>query len=279
MHARFMKPNVGRTLYVLGSSLAGNVRKDLVCLAEQHRFRCDVVADSRGFREQIRGLDVRPLQKSANNDVLVLCFVGNAMLKKERKWDTIHVPSGKKVWHLVNPTLLSDADAVELVTHLSEALAYLRLHFAGKIILCGPFPRHLENCCKESTHVIVDANGFPFNMLNYTKVLSKFLKMYIKLPENTEYIDYRCVFKGGDLPMPFLTDGVHLSIEANKRFAEFLVECFARPFTQGELPSDAPGSLSELLRRAEVISTPPVFNPIQPEEPAPIDQAIANAGL
>ena len=267
------RPNAGRTLYIMGSSLADRVRVDLAGLAEQHRLNHEVVADARGFREQIRSLDVRSLQQSANNDVLVLCFIGNAMLNKEGKWETITTPHGEKVWHLIKPTLLSDADAVELVSHLSEALAYLKKHFNGKILLCGPFPRHLKACCTEPTHTIVDANGVPFNMLDYTKILSKFLKLYLVLPDNCEFVDFRCVFKG-ELPLPFLCDGVHLSEASNLKFAEFLVSTMSRPYSTAVQPADAPGSLSDMLRRANVISKPPSFQPVLPEERAPIDQAI-----
>ena len=72
----------------MGHSLAERVRLNLASLAEQHCPKCELVADARGFREQIRSLDVRSLQHSANNDVLVLCSVGNAMPNKEGKLES-----------------------------------------------------------------------------------------------------------------------------------------------------------------------------------------------
>ncbi len=83
--------------------------------------------------------------------------------------------------------------------------------FAGKIVLLELFPHHLEICCDNPDHTIIDTAGNPVNMINYTLAFSKYIGSSPGLShERLHYFEYPAVFDE-DFSKDNLDDGVHLN--------------------------------------------------------------------
>ena len=99
-------------------------------------------------------------------------------------------------YHLLRPQLLTDELAALHIVHLSQIMVKMTGLFAGKIILLGPFPRHVEPCCNISEHAIVDATGDNVNMTNYILAFSKFIARSPGLRHDwIHYLEYPAFFE------------------------------------------------------------------------------------
>ena len=223
-----VRPHEGKRLYVVGNSNVGRAKTDIETLAStRENVQAIVMVSDLLFTDMVKNMDVAVLQSSSPTDVLVLQFLGNVMLKKKEYKSTRDITSGKITWHLKDPRIWNDADGLALVKHLNQTLQFFRQNFKGKIVCLGPFPRHLMLCCLERSHLILDPNKMPISMLDYTKVMSTYIKDGINLPDNTEFVDFRAVF-GAELPFNFLCDGVHLSKDVQPQFVNYILSCLRK---------------------------------------------------
>ena len=121
-------------------------------------------------------------------------------------------PPAPKKFHIKNPALLSGDDFNLL---MADSMHLVK----GTIIILGPLPRHLEECCDDPFHKIKDEIGVEVDMLKYTNTFSSQLKRVLPLPNcnDTLYVDYRQVF-GDSFCAGSLEDGVHLVESMSKNW-------------------------------------------------------------
>ena len=127
----------------------------------------------------------------------------------------------------------------------------VKKRFAGSIIVLGPTPRHLLDCCEDPTHKIKDEISVDVDMLTYTNTVSAMLKRALPLPQDTFYVDYRQIFT--TFTHDSLDDGVHLEDGHSKRFAHALLKGYD---VLHPAPADLPeedSSLASALQTAGII--------------------------
>ena len=104
--------------------------------------------------------------------------------------------------------------------------------FSGKIVILGPTPRHLVECCGQAKHKILDIEGEPVDMAKYTDAVTDYFSKVLALPENVEFVGYQEQF-GGNFVDDMLTDGVHLHPDAKDTLSGFLMTLLSREPTLG----------------------------------------------
>ena len=168
------------------------------------------------FFDNFKKIDLSFLKETSSDDLIILHASGNSKLVKDHH----QLADGK--YHLLRPQLLTDENAALHIVHLSQILVKLTDIFLGKIIMLGPFPRHLEPCCNIPEHAIVDVNGNSVNMTDYTLAFSKFIARSPGLShDRIHYLEYPAIF-GDNLTADHLVNGVHLKDEASETFATFI---------------------------------------------------------
>ena len=134
--------------------------------------------------------------------------------------------------------------------HLVNAV---RKRFKETLFILGPFPRHLEECCKESSHKIRDVIGVDVDMIAYTNTFSSQLKRALPLPADTFYIDYRQIF-GDSFGPKSLVDGVHLEDGHDKKFAHALLKGYDVLLPAPPVEGDDDTSLADALQEVGIIT-------------------------
>ena len=207
---------LGRKCILIGNSILRNVEAKLISICAESGVETVNLCKGGDFFENFKKLDLSFLKDFSKDDLIILHASGNSLLIKEHH----QLADGK--YHLLRPQLLTDELAALHIVHLSQILVKLTGLFGGKIILLGPFPRHIEPCCNTHEHAIVDAAGNPVNMVDYTLALSKFIARSPGLShDSVHYIEYPAIF-GDNFMESYLVDGVHLNTGANEMLAQFL---------------------------------------------------------
>ncbi len=126
--------------------------------------------------------------------------------------------------------------------------------FAGKIFLLGPFPRHLEMCCDNPDHAIVDTAGNPVNMINYTLALSKYTSSPGLSHERLHYFEYPAVF-GEDFsrmalltPWPNSCSGFYLNLTSQHQDFKKIFKFSCHPCWQEKTSPPATPTISSTQR-------------------------------
>ena len=104
---------------------------------------------------------------------MVVSYLGNYLLHQQQVKINYHY--GQKTVHLRKPTIIDSNNFKRLMEHLNIALAWLRNHFPGKILILNVIPRHIVTCCRDPDHIIADHGGKPVSMVNYVKTFNKLL--------------------------------------------------------------------------------------------------------
>ena len=211
-NARFL----GRKLYLIGTSILRNIEGKMISFGAEYGVVTINLCRGGDFFENFKKLDLSVLKDANKDDIIIIHASGNNMLDKENH----HLAHGQ--YHLLHPKLLTDEVAALHIVLLSQIMVKLTGLFAGKIVLLGPFPRHLKSCCDSPDHAIVDSAGNPVNMINYTLAFSKYIASSPGLShERLHYFEYPAVF-GDDFSKENLVDGVHLNDSASDTLAKFV---------------------------------------------------------
>ena len=206
----------------MGASIIDRARQLLVKQSNIYKFNvislCKHGKYIKFFHNQHTNTYLKALTDTKPEDRMIISMFGNEMINKDR-----HKTDEKKpLFHLINPSLLSEEDFNLLVADAAHIISTIRKKFHGHISILGPTPRHLEQCCDEPDHVIKDSTGNKVNMLTYTNIFSDSIALSLNLPADTEYVDYRQIF-GNNFDTNHLHDGVHLQDDENKKLAQFLL--------------------------------------------------------
>ncbi len=218
--------NMGKVIYLLGSSIMQQTKPFLSDLCQTKGIQ--IIAHCKGgdylsyFWQQDRSF----LAAGKEHDLLFVGFLSNLMLNKHSFW-TDFLQNGQKVFHLQNPTILTDSQMEKLIEDINRLTIFLNQQFKGRVFLVGPFPRHISRCCGLQDHVVLDSVNQPVSMIGYTNLLSQYLRANLTFPERCEFVDYRDIY-GKSFDARCLTDGVHLADSAYKISANFYLGAFQR---------------------------------------------------
>ena len=210
------------TLYLYGNSILRETGKyiDENNLAVNH----ELVLNCKGG-DIIGILKDHPIPAAKNSgDIVVLHFLGNISLN----FTKYGKPDAN--WHYQHPKILEDSDVVRLVDKICSAVHLVRKTYQGKLKVIGPFPRLLSDCCDDAEHRLSPPHPFTASPLNattsYYAALNQFLVCHPKLASiDAEIIPYQLIWlKKGGFGAKSLRDNLHLSEEATKTFADFLVK-------------------------------------------------------
>ena len=243
-------PNQGKNIILVGHSILSSAKYKLDSLVNPLGVQVlSLCKTGVHYKELFEGHSLDALASTKEGDVLVVSYLGNYLLHQQQV--TIDYPNGQKTVHLRKPTIIDSTDFKRLVEHINIALAWLRNHFSGKIVVLNVIPRHTTNCCRDPDHIIVDHGGKPVSMLNYVKAFNELLALTIHLPHNCTLADYQDIF-GTEAPQLF--DGVHLKRGEQAILADFI----STTLNLGESPETPPkGSVLDfhnLLVQKEIIS-------------------------
>ena len=111
--------------------------------------------------------------------------------------------------HVSNPKMLNDDQAKLLAKDIEKVTNIVRTNFHGRIYVFGPTPRHINSCCGQLKHTILDIEGERLDMVHYTNGVNEYLRQAISYPNKSEFISYQEQF-GGEFVADMLTDGVHI---------------------------------------------------------------------
>ena len=153
---------------------------------------------------------------------------------------------------LSNPEMLTTREADALIKEVELMVDTMRqVGFNGKVLILGPAPRHLEDCCKQAQHYLKDAEGKKVDWKIYTDTLTEYISKAINLPENVEFIAYQTVF-GSGFNAGYLKDGVHLDIDADKALVSFIFRGFERSKSAEKKAVQNRQSFSAMLSKVKI---------------------------
>ena len=140
-----------------------------------------------------------------------------------------------------------------LVADSMHVINAVRKRFQGTIILLGPMPRHMEECCDDQSHKIKDHIGIEVDMVKYVNAFSCHLKNSLNLPHDCYYVDYRQIF-GDSFSHESLDDGVHLESKHNDKLAHALLKGYDVLLPAPKDGGDKDCSFSEAMLAADIIT-------------------------
>ena len=254
----------GKTIFLIGSSILESTGERLLPLGAMAGVEIINLAKAGSYRKTLIHKDISivdelaPTGAGCEEDLCVIFMLGNEMLTKKTFFHN------RGTFHISHPRLLTDKEANLLVKDVTTVVEKLRdVGFSGKVLIIGPTPRHIEECCKQRQHSIRDAGGKEVAMLLYTNVLNEFLGKAINLPANVEFIPYNVVF-GDNFGPGDLSDGVHLKEGGEMTLANFIFQSLSRPVTGEQRPLANRLPLSAMLAKEKV--TAPVDEESDMEE-------------
>ena len=155
-------------------------------------------------------------------------------------------------WHVSKPELLNSTEMDALVKEAETMVDMMRqVGFGGKVLVLGPTPRHIVECCKQDQHKLKDAEGKQVEWKVYTDVVNEYIAKAINLTNNVEYVPYQKIF-GSTFNEKFLKDGVHLDIEAEKALAGFIFRGLERAATAAVQAVQNRQPFSSFLLKAKI---------------------------
>ena len=239
--------NDGKTIYLVGNSILGSLEEKLVQISEPAGVEVISLCKSGSYKKVFLadGINLSnewaPITQGESSDILIFSVIGNEMLHKK----TFYSNGGK--CHVSQPRLLSDEQAVSLVRDVKVMLTTIRAMFSGKVVILGPTPRHIVECCGQAKHKILDIEGEVVDMVKYTDAVTDYFTKALALPENVEFVGYREQF-GGNFVDDMLTDGVHLHPDAKETLSGFLMTLLSR---EPNLGVPAMGNVPSFLSMVE----------------------------
>ena len=154
-------------------------------------------------------------------------------------------------FHIKNPALLSGEEFNLLVADTMHVVNAVKKRFNGSILVLGPIPRHLLDCCDDDSHKIKDEIGVEVDMIKYTDTISSQFKRALPLPADTFYVDYQQIFSTFDSKS--LEDGVHLEEGQSKKLAHALLQGYEVLLPAPADNKDPDISLASAMHEAGII--------------------------
>ena len=213
-------PLQGKHLFLAGTSILEDAANAINLLAAENGVETCAEFKKRDFIKHMLSLNKSHLAEASSEDTMVLSFLGNYMLDKD-KADNYH-PEGENVWHLVNPSIPDDTSMNRLVLDVGRILRQITSIFQGKIFLLGPIYRHLTPCCDLPEHAIKGPSGEDIDLILYTKAFSAFLHASPGIVQDRVQLIHPHEIFNASFTAESLCDGVHLNQEAATTLANFI---------------------------------------------------------
>ena len=236
----------GRQMFVLGASIMEALGDTLVDLAGPAGVTIVPLCergDFLGFFLKEKKDMLACLKTGTSRDLLFICPNSNNMLKYSKKEKI------RKEWHLTNPSLLTDEEFDLALSDTNKVLDAIFSTFQGRVVVLGPFPRLLRDCCNTKAHQLRDERGKRVDMLVYTEAFSSLCHRGLDLVDNSTFVNFKEVFAGQKFNVSMLKDNVHLKSKALTTVANYCMQWLDRD--SEELPEHDPEDplpgLSEVL--------------------------------
>ena len=211
------KPSLERRIYLFGNSIMRQVSEELADLCEEESNGVSMSYQRLEVDTNIYLIDASSLKNSTKDDILILHHLGNSLLMKDKFF------KDQGCYHLVNPRIPEDDEMSLMVAKLTKLLRFLLREFMGKIFIIGPYPRHIDDCCDLQDHKIRGPSGENIYMSEYASCFTEYL---IASPGIVQ--DRVGVIPTADIDVGQLVDGVHLTRDANKDAAKFILGLLSR---------------------------------------------------
>ena len=242
----------GKSIYLVGSSILDNCAESLIHCASMSGVEVINISERGSYKKHFIADNVElsnkllPLEGGGADDLAVISIVGNEMVRKKTAF------CNRDRWHVSNPEMLTNDEVKQLVKDIELMVETARgVGFGGKILVLGPFPRHLEQCCKQSQHQFKDADGKEIKWDIYTDVLTLQLDKALTLSNNVEFVPHGEIFKAG-FDKKCLKDGVHLDEDAEKTLSSFIFKALERKATEARNAVANRLPFSSMLARVKI---------------------------
>ena len=193
----------GRQIFILGASIMEALGDTLVDLAEPAGVTIVPLCERGDFMSFFlkEKKDMTACLKTGReSDLLFISLNSNNMLKFSKK------EKKDKIWHLTNPSLITDEEFDLQLADANRVLDAVHSVFLGRVIILGPMPRLLRDCCGTKTHHLRDERGKRVDMLQYVDSFSSLCHRGLDIPENSIYVVYKEVFTGRKFNVSMLKD-------------------------------------------------------------------------
>ena len=241
----------GRKIFCMGSSIIERAREQLIKQSKIYKF--DVISLCKPgryikfFHKQNLDTYLAPLACAKEDDIIFISMFGNEMVNK-----TKHKQDDNRMFHIEDPRFLSTGEFNILVADAMHVINAVKKRFKGSIVVIGPTPRHLVQCCDISEHHLKDELGIKADMLRYCEVFSDQLRRNLPLSADSYFVDFRQIF-GNDFSTNSLYDHVHLDEIPNRTYANFLLRGIEVLLPAPPLEDDMDASFSDAMHTAEII--------------------------
>ena len=133
--------------------------------------------------------------------------------------------------------------------------------FSGQVIVLGPMPRLLRDCCGTKSHHLRDERGKRVDMLQYVDSFSSLSKRGLDLPENSTFVGYKEVFAGRKFNVSMLKDQIHPKTDTINRVAAYCMTWLDRDEDDlgGHDAEDPLPGFSEVLTSSRLPPPPPTW--------------------
>ena len=212
------KPHKDRRIYLLGAS---NIEK-LVDLVIERAVPMGVtvvpVCRSGDFMSYyLHHKEVQKiLQSGREEDLLFINCLGNELFAKDAFY------SDKAGFHHLHPNLLNDQEMYNLCWDFNNILENINSMFCGRVVVMGPMPRSLDDCCSQPTHWIRDDNNDKINMEAYVEVFTDHVFRASRMYERFSFVGYK-QYIGKEFIPAMITDNVHWSETTKKELVNYFL--------------------------------------------------------
>ena len=142
------------------------------------------------------------LKTGNKNDLLFVNCLGNALLAKDAHY------SDKKGFHYLHPNLLNDQEFFNLSYDFNTMMEVINGLFKGRVVVMGPMPRALADCCGQPSHWIRDERDQTVDMEKYVDIFSDHIFRATRMFDRMTYVNYR-TYLGKPFLAAMITDNVH----------------------------------------------------------------------
>ena len=212
----------GPTLYLYGSSIMRKAMPQIVRGANDKGY--NVINGCRGSNINTM---LKPQNVPVQNhelDTMVLLYLGNVFIERTNFFEK------NDMFHYKNPKYMTDAGINKVIDNLHNLLTRVKDTFDGRIVVLGPIPRLLEDCCDNTNHHFTKHPIF-LDSLQYCFFYSRFMARHPKLNlDNVFFISYDTYLPRFD--EGYLKDGVHLKDKYSDNLATFICTLPKRDITK-----------------------------------------------
>ena len=156
------------------------------------------------------------LQSGRAKDLLFLNCLGNSMMAKDAHY------ADRNGFHNVHPNLLNDQEFYNLAYDFNTVLSTINSLFKGRVVVMGPMPRHLSDCCGQPSHWIRDEEDKRVDMVKYTGALAEHIHRASEMYPRFTYVKYQSYLGKPFIPA-MIDDNVHWSETTRKELANYVV--------------------------------------------------------